>query len=617
MSTTGKFSVYDDRIVQSTPAYAVYKGAESVSNTVFNAISANSSQHNFNCPVPSPNIFVDRAIDWTSSASVLFAVTIDNAAGGANITAGNAIATPLITIGKDFALSAMPLHTMTQTMTSTINDVVVSMNTAELLPQLLRMADFEKNLIQRTCPSMLDTYSSYNDGYGSLNTPLNSYYESIVGNHPTNGSYGRIEFCDPNNGNVLAGDGTYTYLGNVVNYQDGIPTCASAAGNAINPVIVAGNALYVAVRFTSTEKLILPPFIFQDAKDMSTALFGINAFQVLVNVVSQSGLQRVIRSTTENFRTIVPGSVAFAGNGFYNSKLNVMFLTPNLSLPLPPVSSVPWMEAPRYTTQVSSTILAGAPSTVVSSNNIVLPCIPDYLMIYVKPQQGRYGQNDADWIFPMNRISLNFNNFSGLMSNFTQEELYHLSMQNGLNCDWNLFSGKARIGKPDLGVHPWVATCGAPLIIKPGKDFALQSGLASGLSGNYNLQFDISVDNTVGGQYDSTSGLLLYVVAINSGFFESQGGSSRIIRAPLNETDVINAPPSSEMGAQRMQRLIGGGFFDKLSPFLSKAQNLYNTTKPIVSAVKGLLPDGSLIKNGLSAVGYGKRGKSMGDRIAE
>jgi hypothetical protein len=506
---------------------------------------------------------------------------------------------------------------MTQTMTATINDVVVSMNTAELLPQLLRLADFEKNLIQRTCPSMLDSYANYDDGFGSLNTPINSYYESVPGCHPTNGSYGRVDFADPNTGYALVGDGTYTYGTQTVAYIDGLPVCSSTvAGGAINTGIVGNDTLYVAIRFTSTEKLVLPPFIWQDVKDQSTALFGINAFQVLMNIASSSGLQRVIRCTDRNFRTVDKTTVAFAGSGFFQSKLNVMFITPNLALPLPPVSSVQWCESPRYTTALSGTILKGQSSVVLSSNNIVLPCIPDYMMIYIKPQQGKYASTDADWVLPVTNISLNFNNFSGLMSNFTQEQLYHLSMVNGLNCDWNLFSGKARISKPDVGMPAWVQTCGAPLLIKPGKDFALSQGLACGLSGNFNTQFNLTIDNTMGDEYTSDNGLLLYVVCINSGFFESQGGSSRIIRAPLSETDVINAPTSSEMGKQKMDRLIGGGFFDKLAPFINRAKDVYNSTKPVISMAKNLLPEGS-IKSGLSSVGYGKRGKSMADRVAD
>ena len=606
MSDSGKFTVYDDRIIQSKPEYMVFKGGESITNTKFRAISYNTSQVNWNCNVPSPNIFVDRSIDWTQTTSLQFVVNVNNGANQAGISNANAITTPVIQLGKDFALCAFPNHSMCTTMTATINDVVVSMNTAELLPQLLRLVDYQKNLHQRTCPAMLDTYANYDDGFESNNTPLGSYYCSVPNSYSTNGSYGRVSFCNPIDSSPLVGNGSYTVGVVSVFYTNGVPHCAIANGT-VNPGLAT---MPIGITFTSTEKLVLPPFIFSDSQEMSTSLFGINAFQVLANITAAAGLQRLVRSTSKNFRAIVPDSVAFSGGSFPISKseLNVIFITPNLSVPLPAISSVPWLEAPRYTTSINS-IQAGAISTV-SSNNVVLPCIPDLFLIFVKPV--KYNVNDADWVCPITNINLNFNNYSGLMSTYSQEQLYHMTIQNGVECDYNQFVGVGSIAKVSMSTKAQL--CGAPLVIKPGKDFALQTGLCSGLHGNFNVQFNVTLDNTA--NQNATGAMLLYLVCINTGFFESQGGSSRLIRAPLTESDVINAPVVSDpMGKQKLQRLIGGGIFDSLSNMVSKASNIYNATKPYVQAVKGLLPEDSKIRSGLHAVGYGKK-KSMSDRLA-
>ena len=612
-SESSKFTVYDDRIIQSKPEYSVFKGGESVTNTPFRAISANSSQINFNCNVPSPNIFVDRAVDWTCTTALSFLVKITNGGSNANIpnTVG-ASSYPVVTFGTDCSLSAFPNHAMTQTMTGTINDVVVSMNTAELLAQLLRLTDYQKNLHQRTCPAMLDNYAKYDDGFQSNNSPLNSYYCSAPNSYSTNGSYGKLAFCDPNTGLALplvgaGSNSSYTFGGVQVWFDGGIPQCGNGNGTActgLNTALAAG--IPVGVIFTSTEKLVLPPFIFSDSQEMSTGLFGINAFQIIMNLTSSDGIQRLIRSTTKNFRAI--SNVAFAGNTpISKSVLNVIFITPNLSVPLPAISSVPWLEAPRYTTAVTS-MLAGT-SQVVSSNNIVLPCIPDLFLIYARPV--KYGANDADWVVPVTNINLSFNNYSGLMATYSQEQLYHMSIQNGLECDFNLYAGAGTIAK-SASLQSKVQLCGTPLVIKPGKDFAFQTGLSSGLHGNFNINFQITLDNST--NRTDTGDMLLYLVCINTGFFESQGGSSRLIRAPLTENDVINAPiVSNPMGKQKLQRLIGGGIFSSLSNMVSKAHKVYESTKPLVSAVKGLLPEDSKIRTGLHAVGYGKK-KSMSDR---
>lgn len=47
-----KLAVFDPRIIQKRPVYAVDKGALSISMSPFNAISATSSQHTYNIYVP-------------------------------------------------------------------------------------------------------------------------------------------------------------------------------------------------------------------------------------------------------------------------------------------------------------------------------------------------------------------------------------------------------------------------------------------------------------------------------------------------------------------------------------------------------------------------------------
>jgi hypothetical protein len=96
----------------------------------------------------------------------------------------------------------------------------------------------------------------------------------------------------------------------------------------------------------------------------------------------------------------------------------------------------------------------------------------------------------------------------------------------------------------------------------------------------------------------------MYIVTVNSGFFESIRGSSRIIRGPLSEQDIISAPMAGSGSAREMQRLVGAGFMNKLSAALSKAKDIYHATKPVVSAIRGALPEGS-VRDALGMAGYG------------
>ena len=182
-----------------------------------------------------------------------------------------------------------------------------------------------------------------------------------------------------------------------------------------------------------------------------------------------------------------------------------------------------------------------------------------------------------------------------------------------LDSDYDNFIGKGRVSNADG--NALVRLASAPLVLKPGTDFALSTGLASGVSGNFNLQLNVTLDNTLGTDYSSC---LLYIVCVNSGFFESQGGSSRVIRGPLTQSDVISASTNNQIGSQKLKRMVGGGFFDSLSSHINKAKDLYEKSKPMVSMVKNALPDGK-IKGALSMAGYGKNGDSrkMSDRFVQ
>ena len=70
MSSIEKVAVYDPRIVQEPPAYAVKKGALSSSVAPFQAVSATTNQHTYQVLVPSLNVFVDRKVLWQTGVNM-------------------------------------------------------------------------------------------------------------------------------------------------------------------------------------------------------------------------------------------------------------------------------------------------------------------------------------------------------------------------------------------------------------------------------------------------------------------------------------------------------------------------------------------------------------------
>jgi hypothetical protein len=99
----------------------------------------------------------------------------------------------------------------------------------------------------------------------------------------------------------------------------------------------------------------------------------------------------------------------------------------------------------------------------------------------------------------------------------------------------------------------------APSVLRPGRDFALQTGQAAGLVGNFSLQLNVSVQKNLGVSLLSAApnGVNIYVFAINSGFFETIKGQSRVIKGVLTEQDVMSSPAT--VSTPELERLVGEG----------------------------------------------------------
>lgn len=572
MSDIQKMSVYDSRIVQSQPAYGIQKGGLSYSNSPFSAIASTSSQMSFNVNVPSQNVFLDREILWTSTCDLQVDVVVNQGAP----VATPANASPVLGLGANASLAPFPLHQCVSTMTATINDTVSTINTSDVLNEVLRFVNQKKNRMQRTCPTMLDKYADYTQVPAQLNNSQNGYNNATDYDNVPNGAFWNVQFTDAL-GNVLVGTANYVSglpagAGNASTqqYTNGVPVYSNDnAGNCAN-----NYRLYL--RFTSTEKLVLSPFIFSDECGDETGLFGLNNIQLVMNFQNPAKLLRCLptleqavaptgfirQDATVQYRNAQPWS---------NARINCLFITPSLDLALPPKSVVPYLEYPRFLFNSNQAIPANS-SVNLTSQTIVLPQIPDMLVIYCKPRlvNGAPINNPqwGDFYLPMDNISLNFDNYSGLLSSHTPEQLYNITVDNGLEMDWNAWNG---LGYSVIG-GVRANLVGGFLVLRFGKDIQLQSAQAPGVIGNYTLQYNVRVNNRFN---VAVSDLTLYTLTVNSGFFETQAGSSRILKGPITESDVISARESaSTLTRTQLERMVGGSFWSKIGTALNKAKDV-------------------------------------------
>ena len=150
----GKTAYYDNRVVQKKMEYGIQKGALSVTNSKFSAISKTSNSMNFNISVPSLNVFMSKNLDLT--AQVILKFVLDkpdwrNRAGANsmevyNQDANNPQLNPTPDLGCDgrWAFAAQPLHQAMASCSATINDAVVQMSTGDVLNELLLLRNADQ-----------------------------------------------------------------------------------------------------------------------------------------------------------------------------------------------------------------------------------------------------------------------------------------------------------------------------------------------------------------------------------------------------------------------------------------------------------------------------------------
>jgi len=288
-----------------------------------------------------------------------------------------------------------------------------------------------------------------------------------------------------------------------------------------------------------------------------------------------SNTGNILRSS--NVRTVISDLLFGSSTNQYGPwtkpTLYVGFLTPGPDITLPLVSTVPYVEFPRYVKTDTWTSFAGA--QVISTNTISLTSIPDMIMVYVKP--ATRGPSQLDYYVPIQNVAVTFDNFSNLCSGFQQFNLYESAVASGMPMDWHQWRGYTQAAYPSLArvtpnnaaiatVAPtyrqtgFTQLSGGPILLRMGHDITLSPGLAPGCLGNYSIQINMQTSNPYG-YLDSLTATTVTLIAINTGFFETVRGQSAIRKTILNSADVEAATPETGMTKTHLNRMVGRGNF--------------------------------------------------------
>lgn len=413
---------------------------------------------------------------------------------------------------------------------------------------LLRFGDRrETERYNNAAPAGYDSYWNYSDAVGSNNSPLGSF-------------------------NDLAMDESYQ--------GRGVARILSITGNTPNNT-AAAVLKTIVLTFETIEPLLLSPLIFSDPKYNNSGFFGIQVMNIVANVGSTNRIlrsaQRLINATATGLSVNLTSPQAFDA-----PQLFIQYYTRQPSDLVPARNVVPFAEYPRYLSSGQQPIPAAIPlappvagSTSIApgvlasfaSQTISLNSIPDRLIIFARKTLATQTPYDADCFFPISRILVNFNNKSGLLSSATNWDLWRMSVESGSNATWAEFSGLSQKSQAASNAQTAVAgllqipTSGAPLVLSMGKHIELDDVFAPGSIGQFQLQFQVDINNFSDVAYAAGEWELVLITQ-NTGVFVLERGTSQTYTAILSRSDVLAASSQPGYKASDVTRMVGGQMED-------------------------------------------------------
>ena len=543
--------IKDSRLadITSVETYAVLSSGSQVTANQISATSKSTSSLVFSVQVPSENVVIDRNV--LLRANVNFTIQINAAGNVANGISATPIGALAFSYGETNSFQAYPLNSLFTTSTATINNCNVSVNLRDVLPQLLTLND-ARDLCKYNgmTPCYPDsTYATFSQGVGANNNALGGTYNNGFDvNFNPRGAF------------------PLTSLQVVHTWTNGAGAIIKDA-SLICVTGLASETWVITIDALLCEPLMgLSPFIFGDPEYSAQGLLGINNMSLVFNI---GDLQRFWSCASRNIL-----SISLNNSSFTTCELLLTYLSLQPTDVVETKNIVPYIDLPRFISNSTITLPAFVPPVIaypavqptqpvgvqIISNSIQLSSIPDKFIICVRKQMSQQTTFDSSSFMCISNIVINFNNSSGLLSNFSQQDLWRLSKNGGSNQSWNAFSGFSN-GNSATGTGEPVSTIGSLLVISADQ-LSLPNYLCSGSQGNFNFQYTVSCYNT---QQEAVP-VELVLICANSGIMISQQGISNLYTGLLNKEVVLKTCEEQSVdpvSSVEYNRMIGGAFHNR------------------------------------------------------
>lgn len=226
-----------------------------------------------------------------------------------------------------------------------------------------------------------------------------------------------------------------------------------------------GGTFANTIQYTFCEPLLSP--IFEDNPNVDKGLFNLKFLQL--DIRWMSNLKRMFQS--------VDGTAKDFNVTFTKAELLIKYVVPSETA-LENQLVLPYSEWTLITESFPG--LTNVPSNTVvaeqTTANLTWSIMPSNIIVYVRPKLSVIDERDSHSIFGcIEGINLQVSSRSGLLANMTPQQLWAMSVKNGL----------------DLTYEQWSKSTGGPVIIKVGEDIPF----VPAVSGRVSAQINVKVKN--------------------------------------------------------------------------------------------------------------------------
>jgi hypothetical protein len=407
----------------------------------------------------------------------------------------------LLSIGVTDAPRSWPLHRIINTTTVTLNNSSVNLVVYPVLSIIQRCnmpSEVRRFDMSMSCP-MPDQAQTYSGLAGAVLSPLAAYGDNV----------------------------------------DEVPR-----GGFSGISVVSNTNTSAVVNLLICEPLLVSPFTYGAASEKG--FWGVQ--NCAVQMTLQSNLSRIWSHDAISGNTI--SSITVAHNAA--PVMLWTYLTPNPVVEIPSSLAYSYFVIDWYETDAATTLAAGS-SASLTSNVATLSEMPRQLFLAVRQRDADLTYNTSDVFAVINSCQISLNNQTGILASATQQDLYRMSMENGIDIPWSSWS-------MGCGVTAYSNGVGSVLLLVPGKDIGLPPTLASGVGGQFSLQVTVGFTNPAGNPAGAIT-YAFYILAIREGVFTLQQNRSipqLNVLTPDNVLKSDGTPPISMPQRRAVSTMYGG-----------------------------------------------------------